>query len=516
LVERLAEWGAPFATVIAQPDVKLLDAIGAHIGFAESLAASGDEAGANRLWADEAGVAAANFIAELTQAAGNFKPFPGGHYAPLLEALMSAQTVRPRYGRHPRLAIWGPLEARLQSVDLLVLGGLNEGTWPAETPADPWLSRPMRRVLGMAAPERRIGLSAHDFAQALGAREVMLTRSLRVEGTPTVPSRWLLRLDGLLRTLGLDPERLHDDRWLDWQMKLDQPARVAPIEPPEPRPPVAKRPRRLSVTEIENWRRDPYAIYAKFILRLRALDPIDAEPGAADRGIQIHRALERFVTEFPGQLPADAHVRLLDMGRQAFGELLDHPAVRTFWWPRFERIAAWYLEQESERRATIAALHGEVKGSLSVAGVAKPFQLTAKADRIERGADGSLDIIDYKTGALPKAGDINLGMSPQLPLEAAIAAFGGFDGVPKGPVGGLAFWKLGGGDPPGLIVPIKGDPMELARQALEGLQRLVHEFDRQETPYRAMPDPAFAPRYSDYGHLARIKEWSAGAGGEGE
>jgi ATP-dependent helicase/nuclease subunit B len=270
------------------------------------------------------------------------------------------------------------------------------------------------------------------------------------------------------------------------------------------------------VTEIEAWRRDPYSIYARFILRLRALDPIDAEPGAADRGTQIHRALERFVTQFPGQLPTDALARLLEMGRQAFGELLDRPPVRTFWWPRFERVAAWFLEQESQRRATLAALHAEVKGSLTITGGAKPFQLTAKADRIERGADGRLNIIDYKTGALPKVRDIGLGMSPQLPLEAAIAAFGGFDGVPKGPVDGLAFWKLGGGDPPGLIMPIKGDPMDLARQALEGLQKLVHEFDRLETPYRAVPDPVFAPRYSDYGHLARIKEWSAGAAEEGE
>jgi ATP-dependent helicase/nuclease subunit B len=366
----------------------------------------------------------------------------------------------------------------------------------------------MRRALGLPAPERRIGLSAHDFAQALGAREVVLTRASRVEGAPTVPSRWLLRLDGLLRTLGLEADLLEGRQWLDWQAKLDQPDRVQPVGPPAPCPPVAKRPRRLSVTQIETWRRDPYAIYARHILRLTALDPIDAEPSAADRGIWIHRALERFVTEHPGELPADSVERLLAIGRRLFGPNFSRPALRAFWWPRFERIATWFIDQERRQRAGLAAIATEVRGSLSLPASFAAFELTATADRIDIGHDGRLAIIDYKTGSLPTDKMIETGFAPQLPLEAAIAMGNGFRDVKAASVTALAFWRLSGGDPPGLIKEIEGDPEELAMIALKGLRRLVETYDLPDTPYPAVPDPYYAPRYSDYAHLARVKEWS--------
>jgi ATP-dependent helicase/nuclease subunit B len=339
---------------------------------------------------------------------------------------------------------------------------------------------------------------------------------LRVEGAPTVPSRWLLRLDGLLRTLELEPERLHDGRWLHWQSEMDRPASVRAIDPPAPTPPVKRRPRELSVTQIESWRRDPYSIYARHILRLRALDPIDAEAGAADLGMQTHAALEAFVRRFPKDLPGDALDRLLSIGRRAFGALLHRPGVRAFWWPRFERIAAWFVEQEKLVRAEVAEVHAEVRGALTIDGPAGPFRLTAKADRIERTAKGGLRVVDYKTGVLPSDGDVGLGMSPQLPLEAAIAAQGGFTGIPAGAIESLAHWKLGGGDPPGWVKPVKGAPSELADSAIDGLRQLVNIFDEQDTPYRSVPDPDFAPRHNDYGHLARIKEWSADASGGGE
>src|SRR6185312_1123512 len=190
LLDRLATLAAPLDRLIAAPQAGLGDLIDAHVGFAEGLATSTGESGAARLWAGDAGEAVATFIANLRQAASGFPPLPGDRYPALLGSLLSMQVARPRYGRHPRLAIWGPLEARLQYADLLILGGLNEGTWPAEVAADPWLSRPMRRDFGLPAPERRIGLAAHDFTQAMGAPAVALTRALRVEGTPTVPSRW--------------------------------------------------------------------------------------------------------------------------------------------------------------------------------------------------------------------------------------------------------------------------------------------------------------------------------------
>jgi ATP-dependent helicase/nuclease subunit B len=516
LLERLADLAAPLGRLIGEQQVRLGDLIDAHVTFAEGLASSATESGARRLWAGDAGEAAAIFVADLRQAASGFAPMPGDRYPALLGGLLAAQVARPRYGRHPRLAIWGPLEARLQHTDLLILGGLNEGTWPADIAADPWLSRPMRRDFGLPAPERRIGLAAHDFAQAMGAPEVVLTRSLRVEGTPTVPSRWLLRFDGLLRTIGIDPGRRHGGQWLDWQTKLDAPEFVRPIAPPVPCPPVKDRPRAIRVTEVEQWRRDPYAIYAKRILRLKAIDPIDAEPSAADRGTWIHSALERFVREYPQDLPANALDRLLAIGRQEFGTQMNRPTIAAFWWPRFEHIARWFVENEAQRRPTFAAVQAETSGQLQFVSLEGAFTLTATADRIERGTDGRLTIIDYKTGGLPKPKDIEFGFAPQLPLEAAIASEGGFAGIARAEVAALQHWRLTGGTPAAEVKPVEGEPMALAHAALTGLRRLVGTFDLPHTPYQSVPDPETAPRFSDYAHLARIKEWSIGVPGEEE
>ena len=511
-LDRFADLAAPLARLITAPQARLAELIDAHVTFAEAVAASDGESGAARLWAGDAGETAAVFIADLRQAASGFAAMPGDRYLALLGGLLSMQAVRPRYGRHPRLAIWGPLEARLQHTDLLVLGGLNEGTWPAELAADPWLSRPMRRDFGLPAPERRIGLAAHDFAQALGAPAVALTRALRVEGTPTVPSRWLLRLQGLMSSLGIEDARIHGGAWLHWQELLDRAEAVRPTAPPTPCPPVGQRPRAIRVTEVELWRRDPYAVYARHILRLKPLDPIDAEPSAADRGIWIHSALERFVRECPHAVPSDALDRLLTIGREEFGAQMNRPAVSAFWWPRFERIARWFVDTERERRGALLALHAEVNGKLQFAGPAGPFTLTATADRIERGAGGQLAIIDYKTGSLPSRREMELGFTPQLPLEAAMAAAGGFDGVAGAAVDVLQFWRLTGGNPPAQVEDAKGgDPATLAALALEGLKQLVIAFDSPDTVYQSMPDPEFAPRFSDYDHLARVKEWSTGA-----
>ena len=512
-VTRLAEAAAPFLALAASGGAPFADLLRAHVGFAEAMARTGDTPGADRLWRHDDGEAGAALVNDLLVAARDFPEVAVRDYPGLFEALMKGRVVRPRFGRHPRLAILGPLEARLQHVDLMVLSGLNEGVWPAEPAADPWLSRPMRKAFGLPAPERSIGLSAHDFAQAATAPEVVLTRAARVEGSPTVPSRWLSRLDTVLKALGLD-RRIDQEapQWLAWARGLDEPAAVRPVTAPEPRPPVSSRPRKLAVTEIETWMRDPYAIYARHILKLRPLDPIAADPGAAERGQFIHKALDGFIRDWPDALPADAVDRLLEHGRATFGTLLARPEVWAFWWPRFERIAGWVVALERARRPLIRPLATEVSGRMEFDGRAGPFILTAKADRIDRLHDGSLAIIDYKTGTLPTATDVALGFAPQLSLEAALAECGGFDAIPPAPVGDLAFWRLSGGDPAGEEKPLKGNPADLARQAHAGLEALIWAFDKPETPYRARPRPRHAPRFDDYAHLARIQEWSAGSG----
>jgi ATP-dependent helicase/nuclease subunit B len=507
---------APLIAALAAGDTDLARLVAAHIAAAEALARSDAETGAARLWREPAGEAAAQIASELLDAAGECPELAGADYPALFEALVSGPVVRPPFGRHPRLFIWGLLEARLQHADRLVLGGLNEGVWPAETESDPWLSRPMRRSFGMPPPERRTGIAAHDFAQALGAREVFLTRAVRVEGTPTVPSRWLSRLDAVLSAGKLDGRLDAAYEPLAWQAMLDE-ADHRPQPPPAPRPPVTDRPRQLSVTAIETWMRDPYAIYARHVLRLRALDPLDADPGAAERGMIIHQALDSFLHAYPAALPADATARLVAIGREAFGASLERPGIRAFWWPRFERIAHWFVGYEAKRRGEIAAIAAECSGRLMLAGPAGPFALTARADRIDRLREGGLAIADFKTGTLPSDRDVQLGYAPQLALEAAIAEAGGFTGVPAAAVEELALWHLSGRDPAGKVKPLADDDADLRRliaEALAGLRRLIVRFDDLATPYRSEPRPEFAPRYSDYRHLARIKEWSVAAEGE--
>ena len=481
-----------------------------HMRTAEALAATDRDAGADRLWNLEAGEAAARLMAELLDAGHDFPPITAGAYAGLFDTLLRGAVVRPTYGTHPRLHILGLMEARLQQFDLVVLGGLNEGSWPPETDADPWLSRPMRAALGLPSPERRIGLTAHDFVQAASAPEVLLTRAAKIDGTPTVTSRWLLRLDAVLAAAGITTGLERADHLGHWSEAMDRPAVVRPCLPPEPRPPVTARPRKLSVTQIETWMRDPYAIYARHVLRLEALDPLDADPGAAERGEFIHQALDRFVDRYPDALPANAAAELRALGRAAFGRWLDNPGVAAFWWPRFERIADWFLELEAARRPMLRPAATEVKGTLTLAGPAGPFLLTARADRIDRHAQSGLAIIDYKTGRVPSQEDIRLGLSPQLPLEAAMAQEGGFAGVDPAFVGALEFWRLTGGDPAGSVEAVKGDAAALAREARDGLEMLIRSFDDPATPYWSQPRPGKEPRFSDYTHLARLAEWQGG------
>lgn len=514
LLLRLAEAAQPLTRLMAAREVALGDLVRTHVAFAETLAADDQQSGAARLWRSEAGEAAAGFVADLADAAPVMPPLGGRAYPGLLHGLMAGVVVRPNWGGHPRLAIWGPLEARLQHTDLLILGGLNEGVWPPDIAADPWMSRPMRKDFGLPLPERRIGLAAHDFAQAFCAPEVVLTRAERVEGTPTVPSRWLLRLDAVLHACGVT-EPWGDTPWIAWHAALDEPAIFQKPAPPAPRPPLAARPRELSATAIETWMRDPYAIYARKILKLDALDPIDADPGAADYGSLVHEALDAFLKRHPrGPLPAGGLDELLDLGRQNFERVLARPGLAAFWWPRFERVAAWFYFHESARRHLIDEAMSEIAGAIEIAAPGGPFRVTAKADRVDRLADGTLALIDYKTGAPPSAKEVAAGYAPQLPIEAAIARHGGFPGLPGREVSQLLYWRLSGGQPGGEERSAGGDPTLLADQAVEGLAELIRTFDDEATAYAARPHPDKAPKYSDYLHLARVKEWSASDEGE--
>ncbi|HVH76049.1 MAG TPA: double-strand break repair protein AddB [Stellaceae bacterium] len=508
LVRRIEACLGEFPALLGADNAPLAALAEAHVAAAERLAASAEESGIERLWREAAGETAARFCHELIEAAQDFPPIPGRHYPALFEALAGGAAVRPQYGRHPRLSIWGLVEARLQQPDLFVVGGLNEGTWPAATAHDPWMSRQMRSEFGLALPERTIGIAAHDFAQALGAPQVALTRAARREGAPTVPSRWLLRLDAVLRAAGLGEALAGDAAIAEAAAKLDMPRRYRPLPPAEPRPPLAARPRRLSVTQIETWMRDPYAIYARHILRLDALDMLDADPSFAELGTIVHDALDRFLRRFPHGLPAaaEAQAELLRIGEDCFGAWLSRPGVWAFWWPRFSRIAEWLVVEEGIYRRELEGSRGECRGSLVIEARGGPFTLTAKADRIDRLREGGFAIIDYKTGSLPQKWEIEASLAAQLPLEGAILRDGGF-GELRGIAARLEYWRLTGREPAGERKEIgNGDPGRLVDLALGRLRRLIDAFDDPATPYLAAPAPHLKPRYSDYEHLERLDE----------
>lgn len=506
LIGRIERVTAPLAGLARRDGAPLADVLRAHIACAEALAATAAESGDLRLWAKDEGEAAAAFVADLLDAAPAFGAVGFGAYARLFADLAATRVLRPRFGRHPRLFVWGPLEARLQHADRIVLGGLNEGTWPGEANIDPWLNRPMRTALSIEPPERRIGLSAHDFVEGASADEVVLTRALKVEGAPTVASRWLLRLKSVLAGIGR-AEALDASHWALWSEEIDDPGKPVPTEKPRPTPPVTARPLRFSVTEIETLIRDPYAIYAKKVLRLEPLDPIDADMAAAERGTIIHKALENFVLAWPRELPENALGELLRIGEETFRHAIARPGVAAFWWPRFKRIANWVVDFERRHRAGLVRAHAELRGEIEIAELARPVRLVCKADRIDEHADGTVAIVDYKTGAVPSERQIKSGLAPQLPLEAAMAARGGFEELGRVSASRLLYLRLTGGEKAGEARPIAPDG--LVEETYANLVALLRQYESEATPYLSRPRPMFEARAGDYDHLARVKEWSA-------
>lgn len=488
------------------------DPLRAHVAAAEALAR--DETGATHLWAGQAGNALAGLIGRLLESGAPMPDATRDSFPDLLDELLAGAVWRPPYGGHPRLSIRGTIEARLVSADLVVLGGLNEGSWPGEAREDPWLSRPMRAKIGLPPPERQIGLAAHDFAQAFAGASIVLSRARKGESGPAIASRWLVRLDALLGA---------DSRWracLDpdlpaWAAILAGAGQTpAPVAKPGPRPPAEARPTRLSVTRIETLVRDPYAIYASKILGLYPLEDIDADVDALVRGKLYHAAMEAFAKAYPGELPENAEAKLRDIGRAAFEKWAPEPGVRAYWGPRFEAMLAWYVAEERARRvAGMRVAAAEAEGRLDFDG----FTLTAKADRIDRDAAGKLVVLDYKTGTPPTGPQLENGFAPQLPLEALIAEAGGFEGVPAGEVAGLVY--VGLGSKAGFATVAPNDKTIPDLRAFLAKTRadfggLIARYADPKTPYLSRPRMQYLKDEGDYDHLARVAEWSAGGGDE--
>jgi ATP-dependent helicase/nuclease subunit B len=450
-------------------------------------------------WAGPAGRAAAELLASAEPACvhGPERIAPASLPA-LLEQLLDAVAVRPPYGQHPRLFIWGLIEARLQSADLVILGGLNEGVWPQLPIPDPWLAPKVRHELGLPGLERRIGLSAHDFAAALGGREVLVTRARRDARAPAIASRFWLRMEAMTAGITRSPRHRH------WARGLDRPAAFLPAARPAPRPAAELRPRRIAVTDVDRLKADPFAFYARKMLAFAPLDPIDADPSAAWRGSAVHRALEAWMKEDdcePSRLRPRAEALLRDASA--------HPLMRALWQPRLLEAIDWIAAQmaanlDSGRRPAAA----EAKGQIEVGGVT----LYGEADRIDRLADGRLAIVDYKTGKPPSAKAVAEGYAMQLGLLGLIAAEGGFDGVAGLPAC-FEYWSLArdrSGRLGYVASPVGGrggiDPAEFTTMATRNFLAAAQRWLTGDEPFTAKLHPEQAP-YGDYDQLMRLDEW---------
>ena len=413
---------------------------------------------------------------------------------PLLRQLLDGCAVRPPFGGHPRISIWGLLEARLQRADLVILGGLNEGVWPALPAPDPWLPPKVRATLGMPTLEFRIGLAAHDFASALGAPAVLITRAKRDSRSPTVASRFLLRLDaisgGLPRDLVL--ERL--------TRALDDPGSPLPSGRPAPSPPAEQRPDRISVTSVDRLKADPFAFYANSILRLRAEDPVDADHTARWKGEAVHKVFEEWLVHDeckPDKLRARAEQLLAD-------EAI-HPMLRALWAPRLLEAIDWLAELERVNQAEgRKPLRAEIKGETPLAGIV----VHGRADRIDELPDGGLAIVDYKTGKPPSKKAIDAGFALQLGLLGLIGRAGGFGGV-SGEPREFEYWSLIR-DRDGFGKCVRADKDmgegEFLAHAYRNFAEAAERWLTGNEPFTAKLNPAYAP-YGDYDQLMRLEEW---------
>ncbi len=489
----------------------LTQAVAAHTAALEALTDEGNGKGPEA-WEGDAGPELRQFLAQLSDQAGAYGPDPIPDYPALIDSLLRGAQVRPKPRQpHPRVSIIGPREARLESADLVILAGLNDGAWPEPADPGPWLSRPMCAAIGLPLPERSVGLSAHDFLCAASRPRAILTRSRKAEGAATVPSRWLIRLETLLKGIGAE------DAWQQMQERGNRLTGIAaylamPDQPtpraarPAPSPPVEARPRKLPVTGIETLIRDAYAIYARYVLRLRPLDPLGRAPDARDRGTVMHKVLEAFVArtpDWPGR--ADAAPLFQAIADEVLAAEVPWPDLRRAWRARIARFADWFLDAEDARRAVGHPLAWEVNGALTRALPEGPFEITAQADRIDLLNDGTGAVYDYKTGDPPSEKEVNVRFNHQLHVQAAILAEGGFRDVPALEASTGAYIGLTGRGAGGKQVSRDGLADEVAEH-MQAVDRLLAAYDAG-APYLSRGRPQKIAFEGDYDHLARLGEW---------
>jgi double-strand break repair protein AddB len=484
----------------ATPRMPLGAFVARHLDLTQTLARGFAETGTGALWEKEAGEEALKAFTELAAEAAAGGDLTPADYAGVFLGVLKRHEVRETETVHPAIMIWGTLESRVQGADLVVLGGLNDGTWPPQPPPDPWLNRAMRKEAGLLLPERRIGLSAHDYQQAVAAGQVVLSRSKRGADAETVPSRWLNRLVNLMEGLpdrhgpeALAAMRARGNHWLAMAAAFDRAPEVPGATRPSPRPPVTARPRKLSVTEIKTLVRDPFAIYARHILKLRPLNPLRPEADPLLRGVVLHEILEIFLRRGGGD--RDTLMAITDA---VLAERVAWPLARTIWHSRIAKAGDAFLAFSATTGGIPVLL--EKKGALPVPG--RGFTLTGKPDRIDRLQDGRLLLIDYKTGEPPTPAQ-QKHFDKQLLLLAAMAEGGGFEGLNAETVARVVYL--------GLKAELKLSDITLEPGQVDELWdefcKLIAAYQRPGQGYTARRALELTREETDYDHLSRFGEW---------
>ena len=506
----------PLKDLYERPSVNLKEMFITHLEVAQSLADTDDKKGEQIIWRRDDGHIATDFTESFLQYCDIIGQIKTNDYAGLLSKILAGYSVRKVYGLHPRVKILGPIEARLACYDVMIVGEVNEGNWPNMPTADMWMSRPMKKDFGLPSPERSIGVAAADFAHLLNAPKVYLTRAEKVDDTPTNKSRWWLRFETVLKANFSDDikrcEFLYDKKYASLAREIDRQGQYQPIKPPHPRPPLEMRPRELSATNIEILRRDPYTIFAKYILKLFPLDELDQEAQAYDFGNLVHKVLQIFNNKHKHIFPDNALDELLKIGQDEFAAAKVSSEQYAFWYPRFVKAMEWIVEKEKIYRPDIATVHNEISGSINLPVDGRNFVIKAKADRVDETKDGYLNIIDYKTGHGRTCQEMETAKAPQLPIEALIAEAGGYEEVPAKKVSSLRYWTFE------KETATNAEQTATAMAKTEdSLRNLIRAFDDESRAYLARPVPSKQQIYTDYEHLSRFLEWAVkDDGGENE
>lgn len=521
-ITKLAEFASAFDAAVQQAlfegEKPLSGILTAIISLLETVATNA-QGSFEKLYKDEAGESLAKAMRALIEAGTDFKLSPR-EVPDVLRALLSGETVKPRPGGHARVFIWGTLESRLQTVDTVVLGSLNEGIWPAIPDTGPFLSRLMGQEIALEPPERRIGQSAHDFEQLFGVKNVIISRSLRKEGAPSEPARWLQRLIAVAGQSEVAAVRQRGEALLVLTRRIDISAPEPLAKRPEPKPPLDKRPKHYTVTEIETLRRDPYASFARKTLQLYPLEDLIADPGPKERGTLFHAIMHEATRRNLDYRSNFAVKSLTDIANDCFNDANLPEEIAALWWPRFKALIPQIVEFEMQRQQSSIVRHSEVSSSNFAVG-ATGVTLSARADRIDVQSGNGAVVMDYKTGTTPTISEARKLDAPQLALEVALLAKGAFTELGSlNVLEALFVWlKSRGQFKTDTLAEKDTLPLDYGDKAWARLEKLLFYYRNETNGYisRAFPQKpnAAAPREAPYDHLARVFEWSA-TGDEGD